>query len=99
MVTHRPSTARQADKIVFLKRGKTREEGSHQQLVALGGNYARFAGPQGVRLALISRLCPVQRSHCPCVCVCVCVSVRARARVCVCVCVYVCVCVFMCVRV
>jgi ATP-binding cassette subfamily B protein len=39
-ISHRFSTVRMADRIVVLKNGMVAEEGSHQQLVNLGGLYA-----------------------------------------------------------
>ena len=38
--SHRYSTVRMADRIVVLEAGKLVEEGSHSQLIALGGRYA-----------------------------------------------------------
>jgi ATP-binding cassette, subfamily B, bacterial len=40
LISHRFSTVRMADRIVVLEAGRLVEEGSHQQLVALGGRYA-----------------------------------------------------------
>jgi ATP-binding cassette subfamily B protein len=40
LISHRFSTVRMADRIVVLESGKLVEEGSHTQLVALGGRYA-----------------------------------------------------------
>ena len=42
LVSHRFSTVRMADRIVVLKSGRIAELGSHAQLVALGGTYARL---------------------------------------------------------
>ena len=40
LISHRFSTVRMADRIVVLEGGKLVEEGSHADLVALGGRYA-----------------------------------------------------------
>ena len=41
-ISHRFSTVRQADRILFLERGELVEEGSHEALMELGGRYARL---------------------------------------------------------
>ena len=40
IISHRISTVKEADKIVVLSQGKIAEEGTHEQLVAVGGIYA-----------------------------------------------------------
>jgi ATP-binding cassette subfamily B protein len=42
IVAHRLSTVRKADRILVLHHGQLREEGKHEQLVALDGIYARL---------------------------------------------------------
>jgi len=46
-ITHRLSTVRGADLIVLMHQGKIAEQGTHQQLMALGGRYAALYAHQG----------------------------------------------------
>jgi ATP-binding cassette, subfamily B, bacterial MsbA len=41
VIAHRLSTVRNADVILFLKDGRVVEQGGHDELIALGGHYAR----------------------------------------------------------
>jgi ATP-binding cassette subfamily B protein len=42
LISHRFSTVREADRIYVLDRGEVVEEGSHDELMALGGTYAEM---------------------------------------------------------
>jgi len=51
LVSHRFSTVRRADRIVVLEDGRVAEQGSHAELVALGGRYAAMFAMQASRFA------------------------------------------------
>jgi ABC-type multidrug transport system fused ATPase/permease subunit len=44
LIAHRPSTIRRATRIAVLQDGQIAEIGTHQQLLAAGGLYARLQG-------------------------------------------------------
>ena len=49
VVAHRLATIRHADRILVMQRGRLAEEGTHMQLVAQGGLYARLVALSSVR--------------------------------------------------
>ncbi len=52
VISHRFSTVRRADRIVVLDGGRVVEDGSHHDLIAVGGRYAELFALQSSRFAL-----------------------------------------------
>jgi ABC-type multidrug transport system fused ATPase/permease subunit len=52
MIAHRLDTLRAADKIVVVTDGLVTEEGTHDQLLSLGGVYSGLNRPQSVAEAI-----------------------------------------------
>lgn len=49
VIAHRLSTIRNADKIIVLKKGVLAEEGNHDHLMSLNGEYAKLIKLQGAK--------------------------------------------------
>ena len=52
LVSHRLSSVRHAERIVVLDHGRIVEDGTHEELVAHGGRYARMFALQAERFAM-----------------------------------------------
>lgn len=48
MIAHRLATIKDADRIVLIEDGRIREEGTHKELIALGGEYAQLYRTQSL---------------------------------------------------
>jgi ATP-binding cassette subfamily B multidrug efflux pump len=53
VIAHRLATVEEADRILVLRHGRLIEQGTHQQLRATGGLYARLAELQEKGLATL----------------------------------------------
>jgi ATP-binding cassette subfamily B protein len=51
LISHRFSSVRRADGIVVLQGGRVVEKGTHEELLAAGGRYAKLFGLQAERFA------------------------------------------------
>ena len=58
VIAHRLSSVRRADQIHVLRSGKLVESGSHEQLLAAGGEYARLMKAQATAEAAAPRKFP-----------------------------------------
>jgi subfamily B ATP-binding cassette protein MsbA len=49
VIAHRLSTIQHADKIIVVDEGRIAEQGTHEQLIALGGIYAKLIEMQSLK--------------------------------------------------
>ncbi len=49
LITHRISTLQRADRILFLDEGQLRDSGTHDEMVARGGPYARWEAHEAIK--------------------------------------------------
>lgn len=49
LITHRISTLRRADRILFLDLGRLADSGTHHEMVSRGGPYARWVAREALR--------------------------------------------------
>jgi ABC-type multidrug transport system fused ATPase/permease subunit len=49
VIAHRLTTIRNADKIIVLKKGSLAEQGTHDELMAKDGEYAKLIKLQGAK--------------------------------------------------
>ena len=49
VIAHRLSTVQEADRILFLERGRIVEQGSHDELMRAGGRYSELCSRQIIR--------------------------------------------------
>jgi ATP-binding cassette subfamily B multidrug efflux pump len=52
LVTHRVAAAERMDQVVVLEAGRVVERGTHRELLATGGRYARMAARQALEAEL-----------------------------------------------
>lgn len=53
LISHRLSTVRYADRIILLREGRVAEDGTHDELLAVGGDYARFFTTQAAAFTVV----------------------------------------------
>jgi ABC-type multidrug transport system fused ATPase/permease subunit len=63
LITHRFSSARSADRIYLLDQGRVIEEGTHQELMVLGGRYAEMFKLQAASYNLTDTAAPSDSLH------------------------------------